>query len=410
MPELLAPAGNPEKLRAAIRYGADAVYLAGPAFGMRTAADNFTPEELAEAITFAHARGVRVYVTVNTQPRDVEYAALARWLTALGDLSPDALIVADIGVLSLARRLLPTMPLHISTQANTVSSEAVRAWHSLGASRVVLSRELSLAEIASIRADTPPEVGLEVFVHGAMCVSYSGRCLLSNYLAGRDAGHGSCTQPCRWQYRVRRASFELTEEKRPNETIPVVEEGGETFLMSSRDLCMIAHLPALLEAGISSFKIEGRVKSAYYTAVVTNAYRMALDAAASGKPYDPLWLRELESVSHREYDTGFFFDFPHEVAKLCRADGYLREKAYIGTVLSYDEISGTALFLERNKISEGDAVELLLPGRVGIPFIAGALTSEKGERLVSVPHPKMRFRMRVPLPVREGDLLRAGGA
>ncbi len=405
MPELLSPAGNPEKLRAALRYGADAVYLAGARFGMRAAADNFDPEQMQEAIRTAHAAGAKVYVTVNTQPRDEEYPALDAYLSLLGELSPDALIVGDLGVLSRIRKRLPRMPIHISTQANALSAATVEAWGELGAERVVLSRELSLDAIAAIKR-TVPKIELEVFVHGSMCVSYSGRCLLSNYLTGRDAGRGACTQPCRWQYRVARAEAVLYEEKRPNEPIPVFEEGGESFFLSSRDLCMIEHIPALIESGISSFKIEGRIKSAYYAAVVTNAYRMAIDAAMGGKPYDPRWLTELESVSHRPYDTGYFFDSPHKEAKVCTTDGYLREKAYLATVLSYDERTGTALFLQRNKVVCGSAVELLLPGRIGIPFSIEGLQDENGEPIDAAPHPLMRFRMRVPCPVTEGDLLR----
>lgn len=409
MPELLAPAGDLEKLKAAVRFGADAVYLAGKAFGMRAAAGNFTDEEMEAGIAYAHAHGVRVYVTVNTSPRTYEYEALSSYLAGLGRLAPDALIIGDIGVLSVARRILPDMPIHISTQANVVSAETALAFAALGAERIVLSRELSLAEIVAIRRALPAHVELEVFVHGAMCVSYSGRCLLSHYLAGRDAGHGACTQPCRWQYHVETVDAVLREEKRPEEPIPIHEEGGETFVMSSRDLSMIAHIPALCRAGISSFKIEGRMKSAYYTAVVTNAYRMAIDAYLSGdKTYDPAWGAEVESVSHREYDTGYFFDSPHTHAKITERDGYLREKAYLSKVISYDIATKTALFEQRNKLTEGETVELLTPGRPGISFVASGLTDVDGNAIASAPHPKMLYRMPVPFPVSEGDLLRSG--
>ncbi len=407
MPELLSPAGNPEKLKAAVRFGADAVYLAGRAFGMRAAAGNFTYKEMAEGIAYAHAHGVRVYVTVNTAPRTDEYAALSAYLDELAALAPDALIVGDIGVLSLVRRRLPRMPVHISTQANVVSAEAALAYAAMGASRIVLSRELSLEEIKAIRKALPESIELEAFVHGAMCISYSGRCLLSNYLAGRDAGRGACTQPCRWRYKAERAEAVLREEKRPDEPIPIYEEGGESFLMSSRDLSMIAHVGDLCRAGISSFKIEGRMKSAYYTAVVTNAYRMAIDAYLSGDTsYNPAWGEEVDSVSHREYDTGYFFDSPHTHAKVTEREGYLREKAYLARVLSYDSVKKTALFEQKNKLSEGDVVEILTPGRVGVPFYANGLASEDGERITSAPHPGMRFHLPVPIPVSEGDLLR----
>ena len=409
MPELLSPAGDLDKLKTAVRYGADAVYFSGKAFGMRSAAKNFELPEIREGIEYAHKHGVKAYITVNIAPRTHEYAALADYLTALSGLAPDALIIGDLGVLALARRLVPDIPIHISTQANVVSAEAALAYAALGAERIVLSRELSLEEIIKIRKALPEDVEIECFVHGAMCVSYSGRCLLSNYLSARDAGHGACTQPCRWHYRAERIEAELIEEKRPDEPIPVYEECGETFFMSSRDLCMIEHIPELLRAGIASFKIEGRMKSAYYTAVVTNAYRVAIDACLAGQTSpSPEWLSEVESVSHRDYDTGFFFDSPTEHAKITERDGYLREKAYLARVVSYDEESGYAVFEQRNKLTRGDAVELLVPGRAGIPFVVNDLADENGAPIESAPHPRMRFRMPVPVAVSEGDLLRGG--
>lgn len=408
-PELLSPAGNFEKMEAAIRYGANAVYLAGHAFGMRSAADNFSDEELAAAIAYAHERGVRVYVTVNTAPRDAEYPALAAYLRRLGELAPDALIVADIGVFSLCRELIPEMELHVSTQANSVSAADVRAWGRLGAKRVVLSRELTLEEIRAIRAAVPLGTELECFIHGSMCISYSGRCLLSNYLCGRDANHGACAQPCRWEYKIRPTSYELIERERPDMPIPIEETAGETFIMSSRDLSMIAHVPELIDAGIASFKIEGRMKSAYYTAVVTNAYRMAIDAALRGETQpDPLWLRELESVSHREYDTGYFFADSRKEALTCRESGYIREKAYLATVLSYDPATGEAKCVQRNKVSVGDPMELLTPGKGGQPLFCTALFDEEHQPIPSTPHPAMIFYLPVPFSVQPGDILRGG--
>lgn len=408
-PELLSPAGNFEKMEAAIRYGANAVYLAGHAFGMRSAADNFSDEELAAAIAYAHERGVRVYVTVNTAPRDAEYPALAAYLRRLGELAPDALIVADIGVFSLCRELIPEMELHVSTQANSVSAADVRAWGRLGAKRVVLSRELTLEEIRAIRAAVPLGTELECFIHGSMCISYSGRCLLSNYLCGRDANHGACAQPCRWEYKIRPTSYELIERERPDMPIPIEETAGETFIMSSRDLSMIAHVPELIDAGIASFKIEGRMKSAYYTAVVTNAYRMTIDAALRGETQpDPLWLRELESVSHREYDTGYFFADSRKEALTCRESGYIREKAYLATVLSYDPATGEAKCVQRNKVSVGDPMELLTPGKGGQPLFCTALFDEEHQPIPSTPHPAMIFYLPVPFPVQPGDILRGG--
>ena len=408
-PELLSPAGNFEKMEAAIRYGANAVYLAGHAFGMRSAADNFSDEELAAAIAYAHERGVRVYMTVNTAPRDADYPALAAYLRRLGELAPDALIVADIGVFSLCRELIPEMELHVSTQANSVSAADVRAWGRLGAKRVVLSRELTLEEIRTIRAAVPLGTELECFIHGSMCISYSGRCLLSNYLCGRDANHGACAQPCRWEYKIRPTSYELIERERPDMPIPIEETAGETFIMSSRDLSMIAHVPELIDAGIASFKIEGRMKSAYYTAVVTNAYRMAIDAALRGETQpDPLWLRELESVSHREYDTGYFFADSRKEALTCRESGYIREKAYLATVLSYDPATGEAECVQRNKVSVGDPMELLTPGKGGQPLFCTALFDEEHQPIPSTPHPAMIFYLPVPFPVQPGDILRGG--
>ena len=274
-PEILSPAGNFEKMRAAILYGADAVYLAGSRFGMRAAADNFTVDELRCAVAYAHERGVKVYLTLNTMPREDEYPALREYLTELSDIDIDAMIIADVGVLFLVKELLPKMEIHISTQANAVSAAACLAWYRLGAKRVVLARELTLEEIKAIRAAIPDDLELECFIHGSMCISYSGRCLLSNHVIGRDANRGMCAQPCRWNYTFR---AEIAEEKRPDTVITLEEMGGETFMMASRDTCTIEHVPELIEAGINSFKIEGRMKSAYYTAVVTNTYRMAFDS------------------------------------------------------------------------------------------------------------------------------------
>ncbi len=287
--ELLAPAGDMERLHMAVAYGADAVYLAGSAFGMRSFAGNFTPEELKAAVALCHGHGVRVHVTCNTMPRNDEAARLPQWLEYLNEVGVDAVILADVGVLSLAKRYAPRVQCHISTQASIVNYQSARAWHDLGASRVILARELSLDEIREIRAKTPPELEMEAFAHGAMCVSYSGRCLLSNYMTGRDSNRGQCAQPCRYQYA-------LMEEKRPGEYFPVFEENGETYILNSRDMCMIDHVGELMDAGLDSLKIEGRAKSAYYAAIVTGAYRHAIDAAAAGLPLDPVWRDEVEHI------------------------------------------------------------------------------------------------------------------
>ena len=406
--ELLSPAGNFEKMKAAILYGADAVYLAGQAFGMRAAADNFSIEELKEATEYAHERGVKVYLTVNTMPREQEYSALKEYFEALRRVDIDALIVADIGVLALAKQIIPEKELHISTQANAVSSAACLAWASLGATRVVLARELTLEEIKAIRANLPEEIELECFIHGSMCVSYSGRCLLSNHLIGRDANRGMCAQPCRWNYTVRH--IEITEEKRPDVPLPIEEIGGESFIMSSKDTCTIEHIPELIEAGISSFKIEGRMKSAYYTAVVTNAYRMAIDSYLGGSYcYDPEWRSELESVSHREYHTGYYFTDSHTDANLCTEGGYLKEKSYLAVVLSYDKEKGIARLGQRNKLTLTDTVEYITPGRVGRALDFSALYDLDGNPIESAPHPYMEFLMKTDTELLPGDIIRAKG-
>ena len=406
-PELLSPAGDFEKLKSAVRYGADAVYLAGVRFGMRTASGNFTDDELIEAVKYTHDRGVKLYVTVNVMPRDDEYAELERYISFLGEIGVDALIVSDVGVMSLAKRVAPKTDIHISTQASAVSSAACLAWHEMGASRIVLARELSLEDIKKIRASLPPGVELEAFVHGSMCIAYSGRCLLSEYLIGRDANRGACAQSCRWEYKA----LEIREEKRRDETIPVVEDGGDTFVMSSRDMCMIEHVPELVNSGISSFKIEGRVKSAYYTAVVTNTYRMAIDAYLADPGsfrYDPVWMRELCSVSHRQYDTGFFFTDPHERANIVDEPGYIREKSYLATAVTDADEEGFASFVQRNKLTRGEAVEILPVGAPGIPFVADVLTDGSGEPIESVPHPGQVFRLKSNVPIKAGDILRSG--
>lgn len=408
MAELLSPAGNFEKMKMAFLYGADAVYLAGERFGMRAAAGNFTIEEMDRAVEYAHTRSKKLYLTLNTLPREPEYPALREYLKQLAAMpsgAPDGVIAADIGVMMLVREYLPHAALHVSTQAGVVSSASALAWHRLGASRVVLAREVSLAEIREMRHALPPEIEIETFVHGSMCVSFSGRCLLSNALVGRDANRGACAQPCRWNYTIR-------EEKRPDTPLPVEQTEEGTFIMSSKDLCMIAHIPELLEAGISSFKIEGRMKSAYYTAVVTNAYRAVMDAYIKDREnytFDERWQRELDSVSHREYCTGYYFDSPQDNAQTCTRPGYLREKAYLAVCCGYDAESGTAAFIQRNKTSVGEAVEIISPGLPGRGFVIERMAGAQGEPLSSAPHPFMEFTVPVPFAVREGDIMRSAG-
>ena len=405
-PEILSPAGNFEKMRAAILYGADAVYLAGHIFGMRAAADNFSVEELAEAVEYAHERGVKVYLTLNTMPRENEYELLRGYLHDLSNIAIDAMIIADVGVLMLVKELLPDMEIHISTQANATSAAACKAWYALGAKRVVLARELTLDEIKAIRANIPDDLEIECFVHGSMCVSYSGRCLLSNHMVGRDANRGMCAQPCRWNYTIK--NFEIIEEKRPDCRMPVEEVNGETFIMASRDTCTIEHIPELIEAGINSFKIEGRMKSAYYTAVVTNAYKMAFDSYFSGiYQYNPDWYRELESVSHRDYHTGYYFTDSHMDANLAPNNGYIKDKAYLAVAVGYDAERGLGEFTQRNKMCFGDDAELLTPGKIGRELKISELFDENMNPIEATPHPYMKFFMKVDFEVRPGDILRA---
>ncbi len=408
MKELLCPAGNFEKMKAAILYGADAVYLASDMFGMRAAADNFTLEELEQATNYAHSKGVKLYVTVNTMPHTNEYERLKKYLLAYDRIGVDALIISDLGVFELARELIPKMEIHISTQASIVSSYTASAWHKMGAKRVVLARELSLDEINEIRKNTPRSLELECFIHGSMCISYSGRCLLSNYYTGRDANRGACAQPCRWNYK-NAYPLSFAEEKRTQDELNIEEYKEGSFIMSSKDMCMIEHIPSLMESGIDSFKIEGRMKSAYYTAICANTYKMAINEYLKNPEeyrLNPLWLRELESVSHREYATGFYFDNPMENPQTVTQNGYLREKAYlcVATGRSDGEYS---YFTQRNKISEGDVCEIITPGETGKRFIASDLMLENGEKIQSAPHPSMGFKMKVPYIVKEGDIVRS---
>ena len=380
-PEVLAPAGDMEKLRFAVAYGADAVYLAGKAYGMRTASGNFTPEELAEAVQYCHARGVKVYVTVNTLPRDDEMERLPAYLSQLDEIGVDALILADLGVLMLAKRHAPHCQIHISTQTSIVNAHAAAAWHELGASRVVLARELTLEQIAHIRKNTPDTLELEAFVHGAMCMAYSGRCMLSQYLAGRDANRGNCAQPCRWGYSV-------VEQYRPGEYMPIEEDEHGTYIFNSKDMNMLPFVDKVAQAGIDSLKIEGRVKTSYYAAVVTNAYRRAAELYAA----DPLHftppqelLEEVLKVSHREYFTGFYFGDPK--TQHMADSTYIREWDVCAVVEECDE-QGSARLRHKNKFFAADELELLVPGKSAIPICLGIMENEGHEPidLANVPH------------------------
>ena len=389
--ELLAPAGDWERLEMALAYGADAVYLAGNTFGMRSFAGNFSPEELRRAAKLCRERGVDLHVTCNTMPRNDEMARLPQWLELLEEAGVTAVILADVGVLALAKRYAPSVKIHISTQASIVNYQTATAWHDLGADRVILARELSLDEIAEIRAKTPNDLEIETFGHGAMCVSYSGRCLLSNYMTGRDANRGACAQPCRYQYA-------LVEEKRPGEYFPVYEDEKGTYIMNSRDMCMIDHLPELLAAGITSLKIEGRTKSAYYVGAVTNAYRHALDDAIAGRPLDPVWQREVLQISHRPYSTGFYFGQPGQYT----ANSAYFAGAEVCAVVEGTAPDGRAVLTQRNKFAVGDTLELITSTDAPVTFTAQDLRDGDGEALETVPHPMQRFTM--PLPCKAAPL------
>ncbi len=395
-PELLAPAGDMERLQMALAYGADAVYLAGNAFGMRAFAGNFDRDELAQAVKLAHAKNVRVHVTCNTLARNDEVAKLPEYLEYLDSIGVDAVIAAAVDVLALAKRHAPNLEVHMSTQTGITNYEMARMWHELGASRVILARELSLHEVAELCAKVPKELEVEAFVHGAMCVSVSGRCLLSNYMTGRDANRGACAQPCRYQYA-------LMEEKRPGEYFPVFEEDGQTFILNSKDMCMIDHVPELMEAGLDSLKIEGRAKSSYYAAMTTAAYRHAIDAAAEGKPLDPIWRDEVEKISHRHYSTGFYFGYPGQYTENGR---YIRDWQVLAIVTDCDE-DGNATLSLRNKFACGDTIQIVGPNVPAFDMVAPMMEDAEGQPLDEPRHPQMVFKMKLPCAVPPLSVVRA---
>ena len=382
--ELLSPAGDMERLEMALCYGADAVYLAGTEFGMRASAGNFDSDQLQKAVALAHSMGRRVYVTCNTLPREDELKRLPEYLEMLDASGVDAVIVADMGVIAMAKKYAPRVKLHVSTQFGVINSAAANALYDLGADTVVLARETPLEDIRKIRANTPKELRLEAFVHGAMCVSFSGRCLLSNYLTGRDANRGQCAQPCRWKYH-------LVEEKRPGEYFEITEDGG-TYILNSRDMNMIEHLPELIDAGVTSFKIEGRMKSAYYAAVVTNAYRHAIDDALAGRPLDPLWIEETEKVSHRPYTTGFYYGYPGQHY----AEASYTTGADVAAVVESCDDNGEAVLCQRNKFSLGDELELLTPDGAPVTFTPERMYNAEGEEIADTRHAMMEIHMRLP--------------
>ncbi len=394
--EVLAPAGDPERLRTAVLYGADAVYLAGKAFGMRSAPQNFSDEELQEAVRFAHKRGVSVYLACNALPRNGEIERLPAFLEEAQDAGADGLIVSDLGVLRLCKRHAPRVPVHISTQAGVVNFEAANMFHELGASRVVLAREMSLEEIAALRAKTPADLEIEAFVHGAMCVSFSGRCLLSGYLTGRDANHGDCAQPCRWKYAV-------VEEKRPGQYFPLEEDKDGTYLFNARDLCMIEHIPALAQAGVTSLKIEGRAKTAYYAGVATNAYRCAVDEYLAGKEGVSAWITdEVHKVSHRPYSTGFYLG--SEPGQSTDAGGYIRGDDFLALVEGYAD--GRMRLSQRGRFFRGEPLEILVPGKKPVVFVPEEMYDGEGSAIDVAPHPVMTVDVPYDTPLGKGFIVR----
>jgi putative protease len=392
--ELLSPAGDLERLRMALHYGADAVYLAGREFGLRSTSVCFDDEAMKTAVETAHAKGAKVYVTCNTLPHEEELERLPDYLSFLQEIGVDALIIADLGVMRLAGRYAPRLGRHVSTQLGVINSATANVLYDMGADTVVLARETPLEDIRRIRAETPKDLKIEAFVHGAMCVSFSGRCLLSNYMTGRDANRGQCAQPCRWKYH-------LVEEKRPGEYFEISEDNG-TFILNSRDMCMIEHLPELIDAGVSSFKIEGRTKSAYYAAVITNAYRHALDSAMNGEKLDPIWIRETEKVRHRPYSTGFFFGYPGQYTA---ASSYSSTYEVSAVVESCDE-EGNAVLTQRNKFSLGDKLELLTNDAHPVAFTAEEMFDEDGNAIDSAKCAVMTVRMRLPHPAEPLSIVR----
>lgn len=392
--ELLAPAGDFERLEMALHYGADAVYLAGTQFGMRASAGNFTFPELSKATKLAHANGTAVHMTCNTLPREDELAQLPEFLEQAQDAGVDAFIIADLGVMAAAKKYAPKVSRHVSTQLGVINSATANVLFDMGADRVVLARETPMEDIRKIRANTPKELEIEAFVHGAMCVSFSGRCLLSNYLTGRDANRGACAQPCRWKYH-------LVEEKRPGEYFEISEDKG-THIMNSRDMCMIEHIPELIDAGVTSFKIEGRMKSAYYAAAVTNAYRHAIDYALRGEELPKAWIDELNKVSHRPYCTGFYYGDPGQHF----AEASYFSDAYVCAVVEGCADDGFAELTQRNRFCVGDTVELLTNEGEPISFAVTELWDENGEAITATPHAMMKFKMRLPVKCSALSILR----
>lgn len=400
--ELLAPAGDLERLKIAIEYGADAVYLGGENFGMRTAAKNFSNEEIKEGVEFAHKRGKKVFVTVNIIPHNEDFNGLAEYLIELEKAGVDALIASDPGVISVIKDTIPNMEIHLSTQANTTNYHSANFWYKQGVKRVVIARELSFTEIKELRDNIPEDMDVEAFMHGAMCISYSGRCLISNYMTGRDANRGSCAQSCRWKY-------SLVEEKRPGEYYPVYEDERGTFFFNSKDLCMIEYVPELIDSGITSLKIEGRMKTAYYVATVVRAYRMAIDAyyeKGSDWRFDPIWLDELKKGSHRHFTTGFYNDKPGHEEQNYASASYVRNYDFIGIVVDGPDKDGYVTVEQRNKMVVGDQIEIIGPYTATLETEILEMFDEEMNPITEAPHPRQLIKMKLPEGVGLNFMLR----
>ncbi len=400
--ELLIPAGSLDVLKTAVIYGADAVYLGGEAFGLRAKAKNFTNEEIKEGIAFAHERGVKVYITANILAHNDDLAGVEQYFEELKDIRPDALIISDPGVFAIAKRVLPDMELHVSTQANNTNYGTYLFWHQLGAKRVVSARELSLKEIKEIRAHIPEDMQIESFIHGAMCISYSGRCLLSNFLVGRDANQGACTHPCRWKYSV-------VEETRPGEYMPVYENERGTYIFNSKDLCMIEHIPELIDAGIDSFKIEGRMKTALYVATVARTYRKAIDDYKKDPELyrkNMEWYKEeIGKCTYREFTTGFYFGKPTTDSQIYDSNTYVKNYTYLGTAEEVRE-DGCCRIEQKNKFSVGEQIEIMKPDGRNVLVTVKGITDEDGNTMESAPHPKQALWVDLGSEVSPYDILR----
>ena len=400
--ELLVPASSLEVLKIAVIYGADAVYIGGEAFGLRAKAKNFTPEEMREGINFAHAHQVRVYVTANILAHNQDLDGVEAYFKELENMKADAIIISDPGIFAIARRVCPDMEIHISTQANNTNYGTYLFWHQLGAKRVVTARELSLQEIKEIRSQIPDEMEIETFIHGAMCISYSGRCLLSNYFTGRDANQGACTHPCIWKYSV-------VEEKRPGEYFPVYENERGTYIFNSKDLCMIEHVPEMMEAGIDSFKIEGRMKTALYVATVARTYRKAIDDyLVSPKLYEenfPWYQEQISNCTYRQFTTGFFFGKPDETTQIYDSNTYLKGYTYLGMVGEKNE-DGFYSLEQRNKFCVGEEIEVMKPNGDNIVVKVLKIMDENGQEMESAPHPQQQLWIDLGMQLEEFDILR----